>query len=170
MTEQHTSIHGFLTLLADPRRGTWATELRLKTGKVTRTGGQLPTSTTAHGLLLVALRSALRSISPRQLTGRKGRRVRLLVNTNDRTFADALGRVQNSGSGTVPPLRAGRNQLDDLQKELARFDIVFVTDVDDSHYKFRALDRWLREHVIDPRETIPHTFAATTVAITDAAI
>ena len=51
-----------VTITADPRRGLWASSL-LNHGMAIRKGGQLPTESHAHTLLLVALTNTLRGVT-----------------------------------------------------------------------------------------------------------
>lgn len=149
---------GQILLFASPRRGIWSYEIVLKNNsRNTRTAGQAPTSTSAHGLLVLALLSALKSISKRQASKavtHRTNKVRLNIVSSDRTFADAL-RAMMLNDMTIlvnKPFRAGRNLLRPLARELARFDVTLTTDADDESYLFQALGNFARLHVRDPKE------------------
>ena len=126
--------------------------------KSVRTAGQAPTSTSAHGLLTLALINALKNISKR--TARQSGRdlltlkTSLRIVTTDPTFADALRALMAGDKATLAskPFRAGRNLLALLARELARFEVTLETDTEDAKYQFQALGNWAKLHVRDPRE------------------
>lgn len=153
-----TKLDGRIELTADRRRGVWASQTIVYNAKSVRTAGQAPASTSAHGLLTLALINALKNISKRManrsIHGRLVTKTRLQIVTTDATFADALRALMAGDKSTMAakPFRAGRNFLMMLAKELSRFDVTLETDAEDETYRFRALSNWAQLHVRDPRE------------------
>ena len=146
---------GQILLFSDRRRGIWSNEIVLKNSRNTRTAGQAPVSTSAHGLLVLALINGLQSTSKRQTSkavGHRSKKARLNIVSSDRTFADALRAMITGDKATLvdKPFRAGRNLLRQLARDLARFDVTLTTDHES--YAFQALGNFARLHVRDPKE------------------
>jgi len=120
--------HILLTITADKRRGLWASSVWVNNGKSLRTGGSLPTTASAHTLLLLALTNTLRSVSRNQYQsiqrtlpeGITKPRVKVIV-AGDNTFAPALAELIK-GDRTAK-LKAGRNFLSIAAQQVARFSI-----------------------------------------------
>jgi hypothetical protein len=148
---------GQISLWADRRRGIWCNEIVFNGTRNSRTGGQAPTSTSAHGLLVLALINALRSVSKRQAAKAAGSRQvkpRLNIVSCNQKFCDALRAMTRNDKATLAkrPFKAGRNFLRPLARELARFEVSLTTDADDSSYRFQGLGNFARLHVRDPKE------------------
>lgn len=161
--------HDVLVQVAgDKRKGIWASSVFAKNSKPIRTAGSLPTTASAHTLLLVALINSLSNISRGQHT-RLGKNVprgiykpRLVVVTMDASFADALtGLLQRAA--TAKPLRAGKQFLAIAVQQLARFDVTLQTVSDPSEL---ALLNWARKHLIEPKliAGIPSSLSASVVS------
>jgi hypothetical protein len=117
-----------------------------------RTAGQLPTSSTGHTLLTVALLTSLRNITKTQslelvqtAAVKPISKPRIQVVVRDATFVDALHAKIHRQEGQ--PFRAGRNFLIELARQLARFEISFVTDAED--LAAHSLKNWAVQHVVD---------------------
>jgi len=152
-----TDFDGQILLWADRRRGIWCNEIAFKNSRNTRTAGQAPTSTSAHGLLVLSLINGLSGVSKRQAAkavSHRSKKVKLRIVSNDSTFADALTALVAGDKLTLAakPFRAGRNLLRPLARELARFEVTLTTDADDAFYRFQALGNFARLNVHDPRD------------------
>ena len=157
MKDDFTTHDGLILLTANRHKGIWATETRLKSGRRTRTAGQISTSASAHSLLVIGLTAALKSISGRdirKISRYRERKARLRVISNDATFSTALQALMKNDEAVIAnvPLRAGKQFLRMLAKQLARFDIELMTDLEDRSYSFQALKDWVQVHVRSPRE------------------
>jgi hypothetical protein len=146
---------GEIRILSNRRRGIWCYSSQLRFGPLTRIAGRASVSATTHSLLVIALQAALKSIGKNtagKLAGQRKPKIRVLV--SDAAFVDALkakiaGRQELISS---KPLRSGRNFLHQLAKQIARFDLEFVTDLDDEQHRFQALNHWSKLHVLSPGE------------------
>jgi hypothetical protein len=156
---------GVIHLGADPTKGIWANQTLLRGSRTIRTGGQLPTEASAHTLHVVALTTALRDITKGQAINLVNRaatiigKPRIVVVVTDPTFADALTAKIQGQQGK--PLRAGKNFLVELARQLARFTVTFQTDPGNtSSYSLR---HWAKKSVHDPKavQRIPQALAAT---------
>jgi hypothetical protein len=143
-----------IIVTADKRKGLWASSLFVHTGRSLRTGGQLPTTASAHTLLLVALTNTLRGISRNQYQklvnhlpeGITKPRVSVVV-VGDQTFAPALsGLIKGDRS---LPMHAGRNWLSIAAKEIARFSLTIETSVDGRDL---ALQSWVQKNIFPFKE------------------
>jgi len=152
-----------IQLAADPRKGVWAANTLIKQGRTIRTAGQAPTSASAHTLLVIALTSALQDIgwSQAQTLARANHVVkpRVQVLTADATFASAMQRIP----ATIAALRAGKNFVGELRRQLDRFTIRV------QHVEAREVELlkgWAQRKVMDRREIgrIPVIFAPTAVS------
>jgi hypothetical protein len=145
---------GEIRLLSNRRRGVWIYESRLKIGPKNKVAGQAPTTASSHSLLVIALTSSLKAISRNladKMTGQRKPKLKIIV--ADSTFADALQAKIESNKEAIArtPLRAGKQFLLQLAKQMARFDIELVLDQEDKGYLFSALARFAKLHVISPR-------------------
>jgi len=134
-----------LIMVSGDRRGVWASQVLIKGSKTIRTGGQLPTTASRHTLQLVALTSALRSITKAdaaRITPRGVSKARLLVTSIDSSFLDALQ--------AETPLRAGRNFFTIAMQQLARFDLTFAAP-EDGDMTVHMLSKWAANHVFPPK-------------------
>jgi hypothetical protein len=102
-----------VTVAANPRIGVWGAQIfHRQQAKTVRTAGQLPTEASSHTLQLVALATALRSVTKaqaRRMVQNLPRRVpkpRVLVVTSDASFIDAIKAV-TSNEQNGKPLRVG---------------------------------------------------------------
>lgn len=137
-----------VTITADKRRGLWASSLYVNKGKSIRTGGTLPTGSSEHTLLLLALTNTLRGIAKIQYQNLVERlpsgivkpRVRVIV-AGVKTFAPALAGLIG-GDRTATKLRAGRNFLSIAAKQIARFAVDLETSGDPRNL---ALQDWARK-------------------------
>jgi len=141
-----------ISIATDRRRGLWAYELSRFTPKgrqTIRNAGSLPHAH-AHTLAIVAITSALRSISVqahRDMVA-EGRTAKPTINvvTLDESLADA---IDTASKAPTTPLRAGRNFIDAFTKQSRRFDLRIEAEPDNN--RLRALIQWARQHLPDPR-------------------
>jgi hypothetical protein len=138
-----------IIVTADKRKGLWASSLFVHTGRSLRTGGQLPTTASAHTLLLVALTNTLRGISRNQYQklvnhlpeGITKPRVSVVV-VGDQTFAPALsGLIKGDRSVRC---RAGRNWLTIAAQQIARFSLTIESSDDKRDL---ALQAWVQKNL-----------------------
>lgn len=152
---------GAIHLEADRRRGLWATQSLIRGKRTVRNAGQLPTTASAHTLHVVALMAALRDISRAQaaelvrdadIVGLV--KPRLLVICTDESFCDAL-QAKIQGQRSDKPLRCGKQFLIELARQLARFDVSWVTDPESNACK--TLRNWASKVLLAPSllSTIP---------------
>ena len=137
-----------------------------------RQAGQLPTSASAHTLELVALSTALRSVTKAQ-AGYLGQNApstkrRILAITADPTFADALRAMMTRDAVTLvtKPLKAGRNFLSMAAYQLARFDVTLQTDATQEDKSILTLKTWAHSHIFSPKmlASIPPALCPTAVS------
>lgn len=155
MKNNFSTHDGEIRLLSNRRRGVWIYESRLKIGPKNKVAGQAPTTASSHSLLVIALTSSLKAISRNladKMTGQRKPKLRIIV--ADSTFADALQAQIDGNKEAIArtPLRAGKQFLQQLAKQVARFDLELVTDHDDRGYLFSALARFAKLHLRSPRE------------------
>lgn len=144
MRFDHNLHDGILIVSGDQRRSVWSSQLVLKGSRTLRTAGQMTTTASRHTLQLLALTSALRSITRTQaafLAPRNQTNPRLLVTSIDSTFLNALRAKM--------PLRAGRNFFTLAAQQLARFDLTFATP-EDGDKTVLMLSNWAANHVYAP--------------------
>jgi hypothetical protein len=140
-----------VSVATDRRRGLWSYELTKHTPKgrqTIRNAGSLPHAH-AHTLAIVAITSALRSISVQahrdMVADGRTTKPAIDVVTLDESLADAIDTATN-----VPKtLRAGRNFIDAFTKQSRRFDLRIEAEPDNN--RLRALIQWARQHLPDPR-------------------
>lgn len=153
--------HEALVLIAaDDKKGLWSHQSFTKAlTKQVRNGGQLRTEASAHTLLLVALTTALRAISRKnvekllQSTPRDVFKPRVVVGCADPSFGDAIRAfMEQNASGKA--LRAGRNFKELAAKELLRFDLTFEQP-EDSDTCLLVLGGWAKNNLIENRLLIP---------------
>ena len=138
-----------IIVTADKRKGLWASSLFVRTGRSLRTGGQLPTTASAHTLLLVALTNTLRGISRHQYDalvkhspdGITKPRVSVVV-VGDQTFAPALSGLIKGDKSL--PMHAGRNWLSIAAQQIARFHLSIETSIDGRDL---ALQSWVSKNL-----------------------
>lgn len=142
----------------DKRKGLWASSTILKSSKTVRQAGQLPTSASGHTLELVALASALRSISNSQVSflmqnaPSSVTKPRLLIMSADKTFSDALRAMMTRDAVTLAakPLKAGRNFLSMVAREIGRFELTLQTDIGEDQ-SIANLSIWAHERILSPK-------------------
>lgn len=144
-----------IRILSNRRRGLWCYDSQLKFGPKTRVAGQVPVESSSHSLLVMALTSSLKSIGRNtagKLTVQGKPKIRVLV--SDVTFVDALGAKIDGDKASIArtPLKSGKNFLLQCAKQIARFELEFVTDLEDKEHRFKALNHWAKLHVLSPRE------------------
>jgi hypothetical protein len=160
---------GFIYIAAEHRTGLWAYQSRITGHRTFRTGGQLPTTASAHSLLVLALLTGLRDISKAQAAElvKKANagltKPRILVTSLDSTFCDAL-QDKMRGQQNGKPLRAGKNFLIELARQLARFSVTFETDPDSTICY--SLKNWAVRSIHDPKaaQRIPASLAPSAVS------
>jgi DNA-binding NarL/FixJ family response regulator len=151
-----SSTHdGEIRLLSNRRRGVWIYESRLKIGPKNKVAGQAPTTASTHSLLVIALTSSLKAISRNladKMTGQRKPKLRIIV--ADSTFIDALKAQIDGDKAAIEriPLRAGKQFLRELARQLSRFSIELVTDQEDKGYLFSAMALFAKRHLLSPRE------------------
>jgi len=154
MLQFNSNQQGQIMLVADKRKGLHASStIHLAAMKSLRVAGQLPTTASQHTLLVVALVTALRMITKAQaekMISRNGKltKPRLQVVVPDASFADAIQRV---GQTDAPRLRAGKNFLGILGKQLKRFDIDFVTVSGDDLKPLFGLLSFAQQSIVAPK-------------------
>jgi len=166
-----TKYDGRLLLMADRRRGIYASEITLRPGRITnRSAGHLNTSASAHSLLVTALTRGLKSIGNRQvqrITGDQPRKLKLQVAADDPTPCTALRGLMKNDAVTIgqTPFRAGKQFLRMLAKELARFDIRLDYNPEDKSW-FQSIRYWSHQHLrpANGLEQIPAYLAPVAVA------
>jgi hypothetical protein len=143
MEQAHIAIN------TDHRRGIWTyefTRFAERGRQIIRNAGSLPTEAHTHTLAIVALTSALRSITNAQrkelMTQGRTAKPTVKVVTRDATLAAAL---QNAAQ-----LNAGGNFLDVFSKQARRFDLRVVAEPVNARLK--ALLNWATWHVPDPKK------------------
>jgi hypothetical protein len=167
------SMHdGELTVVADKHRGIWASQTFLRASKTVRAGGQLPTTASAHTLLVAGLTATLLDISKfdvkriLEISNRPTSKPRLVISTANKSFANALAAMIKNDKATraEKPLRTGKNFLRELARQLARFDVTFRTIGDEESVDVN-LRRWAKSRLRDPKMlgTIPPILTATVV-------
>lgn len=138
-----------------------------------RTGGQLPTTASAHTLLVAGLTATLMDVSKTDvarildMSGNTITRPRIIIGVKNSSFADALrGMMKNDQAiKAAMPLRCGRNFLRELARQLARFEIMLASiDAEDDMAAIN-LRRWVRARLPDPKlyATIPPALSAAVV-------
>jgi hypothetical protein len=147
---------GIILLASDRRKGVWASQTIYRGSRTFRQGGQLPVEASAHTCELVALCTALRSITKAQATKLVQTaptgvtKPRILIVTADPTFAEALtAKMQNYAA--AKPLRAGKNFLMFAAHQLSRFTVTLIREPEDNDRSILVLESWARQHVIDPK-------------------
>lgn len=165
---------GMILLANDRRKGIWVSQSIFKKCNTVRQGGQMPTSASAHTLELVALSTALRSVTKSQasfLTLNAPSTVtkpRVLVVTADLTFADALRAMMTRDAVTLAtkPLKAGRNFLSMAAYQLARFEVTLQTDITQDDKSILILRSWADQHIFAPTmvANIPPSLCPTAVS------
>src|SRR4051794_9102624 len=101
----------------------------MKGSRSIRNASQLPVESSAHTLIVCGLTAALKSITRTQaneLMKNRGSKPEIQVLLSDSTFAEALQNKIARRPGK--PLRAGRNWLIELARQLSRFNVSFTTD------------------------------------------
>jgi hypothetical protein len=138
-----------ISIATDRRRGLWAYELSRHTSKgrqTVRNAGSLPHAH-AHTLAVVAITSALRSISVqahRDMIDGRTAKPTIDVVTLDESLADAIDTTTN-----VPKtLRAGANFIVYFSRQARRFDLRIEAEPDNN--RLRALIQWARQVLPDP--------------------
>jgi hypothetical protein len=171
---------GLILLASDSRKGIWAAQEIFKRGKTVRHGGQLPAEASAHTLELMALCSALssvtcaqatflvQSIKPATTTCITSTKPRVLVVTADSTFAESLRAMLRSDRATLAtkPLKAGRNFLTMAARQLGRFELTLINDNDtgdDDDKSIEVLRNWAKQRLLAPA-SIPHVIFPTAVS------
>ena len=169
-----TTQEGLILLASDRRKGIWVSQSIFKKCNTVRQGGQLPTSASAHTLELVALCTALRSVTKSQacfLTQNAPCTVtkpRLLIVSADPTFADALRAMMTRDAVTLAtsPIKAGRNFLSMAAHQLARFEVTLQTDTTQDDKSILVLRSWADQHIFSPTmmANIPPSLCPTAVS------
>ena len=162
---------GQILLSAEKRRGIWATNTVLRGSRAIKTAGRLPTVATAHTLLVVALISALRNITRAQAeelvsSSNLGiRKARIKVVTTDEAFVAALTAMLKRQKNGTPPLRAAKNFLIELARQLVRFDVTLEA-ANRKSARHRTLKNWSVTTAFDPKafETISPVLLPTLVS------
>jgi hypothetical protein len=148
-----TTHDALIQIAGDSHKGLWASQAFSRTSKFTvRTAGQLPTSASLHTLEIVALTTALRSITKgmaAKLIQPGMTKPRILVGTSDASFAGAISGLL-VGDRTAPLLRAGRNFLSIAAYQLARFNVEIRTP-ETGDTAILVLKGWAQNHVTDPK-------------------
>ena len=150
--KEHDAV---ILLASDKKRGTWANQLVSQTARTVRNAASMPTSASAHTLLVVSLSSALRGISKSQalkLTGGENRKPRIVVSCDDKTFMPALDALRKNHKVEIAstPLRAGRNFLKMLAFNMARYELTF-RELEAGDYTVASLRDWSIKSVVDPK-------------------
>ena len=144
-----TATHeGLILLGGDKRKGLWASSTILKSSKTVRQAGQLPTSASGHTLELVALASALRSISNSQVSF-------LMQNapssvTKPRLLIMSADKTRDAVTLAAKPLKAGRNFLSMVAREIGRFELTLQTDIGEDQ-SIANLSIWAHERILSPK-------------------
>jgi hypothetical protein len=153
----HAWHEGRIFLVADRRRGLWAAETSMRGKPRIRHAGQLPSTATAHSLLVVGLIASLRTISRAEVEALMSRvddrvkKPRILVVSNDTTFGEALDEKISGRNRKV--LRMGTQFGRELARQVVRFDLTFDTaEVDTVDGRpILTLRRWARSVIPDPK-------------------
>lgn len=137
-------------LSCDRRRGLWSSQYRVGTGRPVRFAGQTPTDFGQHTLLAIALTSALKQLSKRQLLKvANGSKPRVEVVADNMTFGAAVASLQSRQNGK--PLKTNSNFRDELIRQLQRVDAQFVSSPDgDTADKLLKLGNWTRKTMFAP--------------------
>jgi hypothetical protein len=155
-----------ILLSSDRRSGVWASETLTKGKTRIRNAGQLPADASSHSLLVVALMAALRSISKRDATRLVEdadwviTKPRVLVVSRSADFGDALHGKVNGQNGKL--LRAGKQFMRELARQVVRFDLTF--DTDEENKPILNLRKWAQTSVPDP-ESVLSIFPIATSAV-----
>lgn len=139
---------GLITITADKRRGTWASQVLLRGARTVRTAGQISTEASAHSLLTVALLNST-SISRNQAAklAPAGGKMRLVVLSSDVDFVAGINTLVRSGQSIR--LKSGKNFVTALARKLDRFAVnAVVPEADDK--SVLILQNWLSIHVFNP--------------------
>ena len=120
---------GKILLAYDQKRGIWTNSVTTSLGRSVRTSGTIFSAASRHTLQAIGLTSALRSITNKEaaiLADKAGvAKPRLIITSTDDTFLKALPALMK-GDRTAKPLRAGKNFLGLLGRQLVRFQLDFV--------------------------------------------
>jgi hypothetical protein len=150
---------GLIVLAASPRHGTWANQTVISRRGSTRSGGQAPVEASAHTLLTIALTTALRSVTRNTVAELLDRRhgatkPSIMVVTEDQAFAQALqSRVAGDRqTAAKTKLRSGKQFLDGLLRQIARFDLTFAgSDSEGGYFDCVLLKDWALASVQNPK-------------------
>jgi hypothetical protein len=135
-------------------RGVWAYQYASSISRNSiRAAGRLNRDASTHTLLAAGLITALRGITKGQAnrlvgtsTGSSTRKPRLSIRVTDATFAQALQRQTTS---VQPKLRAGRQFVFELNRQLSRFNCAFTTEA--QTVQIQSIAQWGSRFVSDPR-------------------
>jgi hypothetical protein len=116
-----------IVLAADERRGIWSHSAVLKHGRAWRGAGTLPSTASAHTLLIASLISALTDVGFRKAQELAAKnnvfkpRVVVIVSEADQTFVDGM----KGNPGTT--LKAARHFVDEYRRISGTFRVRFET-------------------------------------------
>jgi hypothetical protein len=142
-----------IQLAARPRRGIWAASTLFLGQSSSRNAGQAPTTSSAHSLLATATIASLKAITRKHIErlARRDQKLRVQVITLDRDFAEAMTSLQQpTNPSAQKPWRAGKNLIDELMKQLSRFDVTFTAEPDDK--TLLALGTWGEQSLPSPKK------------------
>jgi hypothetical protein len=140
-----------VSVATDRRRGLWSYELTKHTTKgrqTIRNAGSLPHAH-AHTLAIVAITSALRSISVNSykdmVEWSRNAKPTIEVVTQDESLRDA---IETATQVPTTTLRAGANFIGYFSRQARRFDLRIEAEPDNN--RLRALIQWARQVLPDP--------------------
>lgn len=155
LTWNKSAHHGHILLSPDRRRGVIAIESIRRNGKTLRTALQVPTSASAHGLIVIGLTAALLRWPQVKYIDHITEKFSILVTVNDETFVSAITAQINRDARQIAltPLRAGKHLLRPLAKQLSRFHVRWAgADDSNAHEAFNTLHKWSKSHIKDPKD------------------
>jgi hypothetical protein len=161
------NYEGSIHLAAVHRRGLFGHQLLLRGRRTVRNGGSLPSVASVHSLLSVGLMHALNDINRTNIdylirtASTAISKPRIRVTAMDPTFCDALQERMRGLRNEDKPLRAGKQFLSELARQLVRFDISFQTDTENT--TGYSLKNWLTRALPAPSllATIPPSLMPT---------
>jgi hypothetical protein len=150
-----------ILLAADRRKSLWAASVGITQASTTRTAALAPRGMTQHGLLAIALTSALGSIGKKRIARIQSRnrnqtlRIHVLVG-DDTDFVSGI-RHLIAGEKAGPEFRIGRNLYKTLHARLRGYSITIdLVSADD--VRIGILGSWAKSVVINPRKFLPSLF------------
>jgi hypothetical protein len=162
---------GKILLAYDQKRGIWANSLTTSLGRSIRTSGTIFSAASRHTLQVVGLAAALRSVTIKEaaiLADKAGvPKPRLIITSTDATFLEALPALMK-GDRTAKQLRAGKNFLGLLGRQLVRFQLDFVP-LPEGDFIGDKLKNWAYRHYPDKglMRTIPPFLVPSAVSKVD---